>query len=67
LVNGGEAAEAARAEYTIDSASIILSGNVLLTQGQNALSGERLIVDLNTGQGTMQGRVKTIFQPGAAQ
>ena len=39
-------------------------GGVILTQGQNALSAERMIVDLNTGKATLEGRVKTILQTG---
>jgi lipopolysaccharide export system protein LptA len=38
---------------------------VLLTQGQNALSSETLHIDLNTGTGQLEGRVQTIFVPGA--
>lgn len=64
LVNGTEAAEGARADYNVAAARVVMSGDVLLTQGQNALSGERLVIDLNTGNGIMEGRVKTIFQPG---
>lgn len=64
LVNGGEAAEAKEAIYSVSSAEIVMSGDVILTQGPNALSGEKLTVDLNTGKGQMSGRVKTIFQTG---
>ncbi|MHC0052106.1 lipopolysaccharide transport periplasmic protein LptA [Actibacterium sp. D379-3] len=65
LVNGAEAAEAREALYSIDQSNIVMTGDVLMTQGQNALSGQRLVVDLNTGIGRMEGRVKTIFQSGA--
>ena len=41
-----------------------MTGDVILTQGPNALSGERLIVDLTSGTGRMEGRVRTIFQTG---
>lgn len=64
LVNGGEAAESEEAVYTIDSGEVVMTGQVLLTQGTSALSGNRLTVDLNTGQGVMQGRVQTVFTPG---
>ena len=67
LVVGAEAAEAREAVYSIDEGTIVLTGDVLLTQGGNALSGERLVVDLNTNTGTMEGRVRTIIQPGSAQ
>jgi lipopolysaccharide export system protein LptA len=64
LTNGGEAAEAARAVYVVASGTIEMSGNVLLTQGQNALAGEALSIDLGTGQAKIEGRVRTIFQSG---
>lgn len=64
IASGADAAEGAEAIYTISSGQIVLSGNVLLTQGQSALSGDRLTVDLKTGTGTMQGRVKTVLTPG---
>lgn len=64
LVNGAEAAEAAEAVYTVTSGLVVMTGSVILTQGQNALSGDRLTVDLAAGTGQMDGRVKTILQPG---
>ncbi|WP_421702190.1 lipopolysaccharide transport periplasmic protein LptA [Aliiroseovarius sp.] len=64
LVNGAEAAEAAEAIYTVTSGVVVMTGSVILTQGQNALSGDRLTVDLTSGTGQMDGRVKTILQPG---
>lgn len=63
-VNATDAAEAAEAAYTLASGEMILSGNVLLTQGQGAISGQKLVIDLKAGTGTMEGRVKTVFQPG---
>lgn len=64
LVNGAEAAEAAKAIYSVAGANIVMTGDVILTQGVNALSGEKLTVDLKTGSGRMEGRVRTIFQTG---
>ncbi len=46
LVNGGEAAESEEAVYTIDIGEVVMTGQVLLTQGSSALSGNRLTVDL---------------------
>ena len=64
LVNGSETAEATRAEYSLASGMITLTGSVLVTQGRSALSSESMTIDLDTGTGTMQGRVKTILQTG---
>jgi lipopolysaccharide export system protein LptA len=64
IVNATDAAEAAEALYTIASGNVVMTGNVLLTQGPNAISGERLVLDLRDGTGVMEGRVKTVFTPG---
>ncbi len=64
LVSPTDAAEAAEAVYTIASGTVVMTGNVLLTQGNAAISGEKLTVNLTDGTGTMTGRVKTIFTPG---
>lgn len=66
LVNGPEAAEARDAIYVISAGEVVMTGDVILTQGANALAGEKLTVDLNTGQGRMEGRVRTIFQTGGS-
>ncbi|QHQ36849.1 lipopolysaccharide transport periplasmic protein LptA [Algicella marina] len=63
LSNGAEAAEAAEAVYTVADGAVLMQGDVLLSQGQNAISGQRLRIDLNAGTAQMEGRVKTIFQP----
>ncbi|HEX2257474.1 MAG TPA: LptA/OstA family protein [Afifellaceae bacterium] len=45
---------------------ITMSGNVVLTQGPNIVRGERLVVDLRTRQGRMEGgRVQTLIAPSA--
>lgn len=62
LVSGAEAAEAREAVYTIGSSQIVMTGDVLLTQGQSALSGQKLTVHLDEGTGVMEGRVRTVFQ-----
>ena len=64
LINGAEAAEARDATYTISSGTVVMTGSVILTQGQNALSSDKLIVNLTSGTGTMEGRVKSIIQTG---
>ena len=67
IVNGTEAAESRQAEYSIDDSSIIMTGNVILTQGKNALSAERMVIDLKSGNATLVGRVRTVLQSGDGQ
>lgn len=64
LVNVKDAAEASEAVYTIDSGEVVMTGDVLLTQGQAAIKGQRLVIDLKTGTGRMEGGVTTTFIPG---
>jgi lipopolysaccharide export system protein LptA len=64
LANQSEAAEAQEAIYTIGSGEVVMTGSVLLTQGQTALSGQKLVINLQSGTGTMEGRVQTTFVPG---
>lgn len=59
-----EAAEAQQGIYSLATATLELSGSVLLTQGGSTISGNKLTVDLKSGTGRMDGRVKTILQPG---
>ncbi len=76
LSNGTETAEGDFAEYDVASGMMFLRGDVLLTQGANAMTGNELAINLNTGVANMQGgrpapeagdggdgRVKVIFQP----
>ncbi len=64
LSNGAETAKGDWADYDVASGSVTMGGGVVLTQGENAISGERLTIDLNAGTGEISGgRVKSIFQP----
>lgn len=66
LSNGAETAQGAWAEYDVASGIIRMGGNVVLTQGDNAISGESLVIDLNAGTGRIEGgRVKSVFTPAA--
>lgn len=64
FVTATDAAEAREAVYSVEDGLVTLSGEVLLTQGQNAISGERLVIDLSSGTGRMEGRVRTVFGTG---
>ncbi|UWR98031.1 LptA/OstA family protein [Phaeobacter inhibens] len=65
LINGPDAAEADKAEYTIDSGTVVMTGNVLLSQSTGTLTSNRLVVDLTTGTASLSGRVKTILNGGS--
>ena len=64
LVSGPDAAEAQEASYDVDAGTVTLTGDVVVTQGQNVLSGERMVVNLTDGTAQVQGRVRSVLQPG---
>ena len=54
------------------SNTVTMTGNVLVSQGQNVLRGERLVVDLTTGvsrvdAGSSNGPVRMLIQQGTPQ
>jgi lipopolysaccharide export system protein LptA len=62
LVSGPDAAEAERADYDVDDGQVVMQGDVLLTQGANALTSDLMTVDLQGGTAQMEGRVRTVLQ-----
>jgi lipopolysaccharide export system protein LptA len=63
ISNGTETAQGEQAEYDVDAGIITMTGSVVLTQGENVISGQRLVINVDEGQGRMEGRVKSIFTP----
>ena len=63
FVTTSDAAEAQNAVYSVADGTVTLSGDVLLKQGQSAIAGDTLVVDLSSGSGRMEGRVRTVFTP----
>jgi len=61
----------ARAVYTKSTDTMILSGNVVLKQGQNVMEGSRLVYNVGARKSTMdgvpteggKGRVRGVFYP----
>ncbi len=57
--------------YDVPAQVVTVGGNVVLSQGQNVLKGDRLIIDLKTGEsrfentGTSEtgGRIRALFMP----
>lgn len=62
MVTAAEAIEARQAFYSLSSQTLEMTGDVVLVQGPNMLSGESFVVDLRSGNGRMIGRVRTIIQ-----
>ncbi len=63
IANATDAAEAREAVYQVTTGEVVMSGDVLLTQGQNAITGQKLRLNLKSGTGVMEGRVTTTFVP----
>jgi lipopolysaccharide export system protein LptA len=58
------------AVYDAKANTITMTGNVVVTQGQNVMRGERMVVNLTTGVTNVEssktgGRVEMMMQPGA--
>lgn len=58
------------ATYTRATDTIVVTGDVILTQGENVLTGSRLTVEVSSGRATMAGaptqagqRVRGVFYP----
>jgi lipopolysaccharide export system protein LptA len=63
-----QTASGSRAVLDMTQDLITMSGNVVLTQGPNVVRGERLVVNLRTKQGRMEGgRVQTLITPSGGQ
>ncbi len=56
-----------RAVYTQASDTLVVTGDVILTQGENVLKGSRLVVQVGAGRATMDegsgSRVRGVFYP----
>lgn len=65
LVSGEDAAEAQEADYDVESGEVVLTGDVMMTQGKNVLTGDRMQVDLASGTARVDGRVRSVLQPGS--
>lgn len=60
------------AVYDAASETITMTGDVVAAQGLNVLRGERLVINVNTGQARMEtpaptGRVRGVFYPNRTQ
>lgn len=67
LVNGADSAEGERGVFYPPEDRVVMTGNVLLTQERSIVSGDIFNWDMTTGQGTMEGRVRTVLQQRAKE
>ena len=63
LTNGAEAAQAQEAVYKVADGRVRMTGDVILTQGRNAIAGSVLNINLDEGDAVFEGRVRTILEP----
>jgi lipopolysaccharide export system protein LptA len=59
FVTDTDAAQSDRAEYNLTDRRLIMTGNVMLTQGASSIASERMTVNLDTGEAQLDGRVRT--------
>ncbi len=59
FVTETDAAQSDRAEYNLTDRRLVMTGNVLLTQGASTIASERMTVNLDTGEAQLDGRVRT--------
>ena len=55
-----------RAVYTLGNGEVVVTGDVILTQGKNVLTGNRLVYNVRTESARMEGgngRVQGVFYP----
>jgi lipopolysaccharide export system protein LptA len=64
FVTATEAAEAQNADYDLEGGFLTLTGDVLVTQGQSAVSADKMVVNVADGSAVMEGRVRTVLQQG---
>jgi lipopolysaccharide export system protein LptA len=64
VTRGADAAEGSEARYAIQTALLTMTGDVLVTQGETAIAGDRIVIDMATGSGTVDGRVRTVLGSG---
>lgn len=66
VARGNERARGDVAIYDLNNRIITMLGNVELTQGTNRLTGGRLVMDLESGRSTVDGRASSPSAPGVS-
>jgi lipopolysaccharide export system protein LptA len=68
VTSGDQKATGSTGVFDMPSNTVVLTGNVVVTQGMNILKGDRLVVDLTTQKSRVEstntgGRVQGVFGP----
>lgn len=65
MTNKLEAVKGQDAVYTVTTGIVVVTGDVIVTQGKSTIAGPKLTYNLDTGAGQMEGgRVQSVFVPG---
>ena len=67
IASGDLGVKGAEAVYTMAQNQIVMTGSVVVTQGGSTITGQRLVVNVESGTGRMEGRVRTVIQSGTPQ
>ncbi|NVJ93967.1 MAG: lipopolysaccharide transport periplasmic protein LptA [Marivivens sp.] len=59
FVTENDAAQSDQAEYNLTDRRLVMTGNVILTQGASTIASDRMTVNLETGEAQLDGRVRT--------
>lgn len=59
-----ESAEGREAVYTVADRRLVMTGDVVVTQGPSVVTGQRMVVYLDDGTAVMEGRVRTVIDTG---
>ena len=66
ITRGEDAAEGEDAVYAVAAWILTMTGDVLVTQGTTTIAGDSMVVDMTTGDGVVEGRVRTVLTPQSA-
>lgn len=67
MTRGADAAEGREARYDVATAQLTMTGEVLVTQGPTLVAGDRMVLNMQTGSGSVGGRVRTVFDTDDSQ
>lgn len=64
VTSGPQTASGDAAVFDTAANTIVVNGNVILTQGDNVIRGPRLVINIDSGQARMEGgRVQMLIEP----